>query len=99
MTFEELMCIAGNAEQLTMFGQTVKYSNGKNVLLEDIIKNLLKLKSVHISSLDESNVTETTASKLMEIEHFKQMSHISLSNIPETLDVETMVDFILVSFK
>uniref|UniRef100_A0A914R143 Uncharacterized protein n=1 Tax=Panagrolaimus davidi TaxID=227884 RepID=A0A914R143_9BILA len=31
----------------------------------------------------------------MEIQHFKQMSHIILSNIPETLDIGTMFDFIM----
>uniref|UniRef100_A0A914QTL1 Uncharacterized protein n=1 Tax=Panagrolaimus davidi TaxID=227884 RepID=A0A914QTL1_9BILA len=96
MTFDEFVYIAGNAEKLTMYGQTVKYSNGEIVLLEDIIKNLPKLKFLDFScTLDEIDVTERTASKLMEIQHFKQMSHINLKNIPETLDVGTMFDFIL----
>uniref|UniRef100_A0A914PIM2 Uncharacterized protein n=1 Tax=Panagrolaimus davidi TaxID=227884 RepID=A0A914PIM2_9BILA len=100
MTFDEFMCIAGNAEELTMFSPSVKYSNGEIVLLEDIIKNLPKLKSLHLTcTSDESNVTKRTASKLMEIQHFKQMSHITLNSIPETLDIGTMFDFIMVSFK
>uniref|UniRef100_A0A914Q328 DUF38 domain-containing protein n=1 Tax=Panagrolaimus davidi TaxID=227884 RepID=A0A914Q328_9BILA len=96
LKFEEFMYIAGNAKKLRMFSQPVKYSNGENVLLEDIVKNLPKLKSLHFSfDDDESDVTETTAYKLLEIQHFKQMSHITLSNIPETLDIGTMFDFIL----
>uniref|UniRef100_A0A914QBM9 Uncharacterized protein n=1 Tax=Panagrolaimus davidi TaxID=227884 RepID=A0A914QBM9_9BILA len=31
----------------------------------------------------------------MEIQHFKQMSHITLKSIPETLDIGTMFDFIM----
>uniref|UniRef100_A0A914PNY4 Uncharacterized protein n=1 Tax=Panagrolaimus davidi TaxID=227884 RepID=A0A914PNY4_9BILA len=95
-TFEEFMYIAGNAEKLRMFGQSVKYSNGKNVLLEDIVKNLPKLKSLdYTCTPDESDITETTAYKLMEIQHFKQMSPITLKNIPETLDIGTMFDFMI----
>uniref|UniRef100_A0AC35GL93 Uncharacterized protein n=1 Tax=Panagrolaimus sp. PS1159 TaxID=55785 RepID=A0AC35GL93_9BILA len=96
LTFDEFMYIAGNAKMLRMFSGSVKYSNGENVLLEDIVKNLPKLKSLHLTcTFDESNVTKRTASKLMEIQHFKQMSHITLNSIPETLDIGTMFDFIM----
>uniref|UniRef100_A0A914QYN5 Uncharacterized protein n=1 Tax=Panagrolaimus davidi TaxID=227884 RepID=A0A914QYN5_9BILA len=94
ITFKEFLLITGNAEKLYMKNHTIKYENGKVVPFEDIVANLPKLKSLDYYS-DGMDFTPDSANKLMEISHFKNMSHLSLYDIPETLDVAKMFDFMV----
>uniref|UniRef100_A0AC35EW75 Uncharacterized protein n=1 Tax=Panagrolaimus sp. PS1159 TaxID=55785 RepID=A0AC35EW75_9BILA len=67
--------------------------------MEEIVENLPKLKSLLYTFLiDSSDISIETTQNLINIDHFKTLTEIDISGIPEIFDFYKFVNFMNASF-
>uniref|UniRef100_A0A914PDB1 Uncharacterized protein n=1 Tax=Panagrolaimus davidi TaxID=227884 RepID=A0A914PDB1_9BILA len=89
ITFDELLFLASNAEEIDFDEVVVKYENGSVVPLEKVVEVLPKIKTIKYSCTPTSpSVTGKTFKELMKIPHFMTLDYFRLSNVPEEFDLE-----------
>uniref|UniRef100_A0A914PVU4 Uncharacterized protein n=1 Tax=Panagrolaimus davidi TaxID=227884 RepID=A0A914PVU4_9BILA len=90
ITFDELMFLASNAEEIDLDGVVVKYEDGSLVPLEKVVEALPKIKTIRYSCTPSSpSVTGKTFKELMKIPHFMTLDYLKLWNVPEEFDLES----------